>query len=173
MPGVHLNSKGEQQAERLAVGLARDYALDAIVSSPMERALETARPTAQAQQREICVDEKLTEIDVGRWTGLSFEQLASDRAWADFNSRRSISWPPGGESMMAVQTRAWQSVSEHAHANTTTAFVTHGDVVRCLVLLLLGLAIDHIHRIEISPASVTEFALSDSYPVLKRMNYSY
>src|SRR5579884_831390 len=97
MPGVHLDAEGEQQAKRLAEGLSRDYPLDAIISSPMERALETARPAAQAQRNEIRIDEKLTEIDVGGWTGLSFEQLADDRAWADFNRRRSLCWPPGGE----------------------------------------------------------------------------
>ncbi|HLH03855.1 MAG TPA: histidine phosphatase family protein [Bryobacteraceae bacterium] len=175
MPGVRLNAAGEEQARRLAAGLARDYTIDALISSPMERALETARPIGEALGCEIRIDEKISEIDVGSWLGRSFEELGKDQDWKNFNRRRSLCSPPGGESMLEVQARAWECVSEYIEAPTvsTAAFVTHGDVIRGLILLLLGMGIDDIHRLEIAPASLTEFVLGDHYPVLRRMNYSY
>ena len=175
LPGIHLNAEGEEQARRLATGLSRDYAVDVLVSSPLERALETARPIAAACEREIRVDEAISEIDVGRWLGRSFEELARDPEWKDFNRHRSLVWPPGGESMMEVQTRAWRCVRKYISEQRpkVAAFVTHGDVIRCLILLVLGMSIDDIHRLEISPGSLTEIALEAHYPVLRRMNYSY
>jgi broad specificity phosphatase PhoE len=174
MPGVHLSAKGLREADQLAEKLQLEYKLRAVVSSPMDRALETARPVAESQLCELGVDERLTEIDVGDWMGKSFDELAGDEEWAQFNRHRSTIWAPGGESMMQVQTRGWQAIADCAQGDGgTTAFVTHGDVIRCLILLVLGVSIDHIHRVEISPASVTEIEIGHSYPVIRRMNYVY
>ena len=175
MPGVHLNAEGEEQARKLATGLSRDYPIDLLISSPLERALETARPIAQEIGREIQVDEKISEIDVGNWLGQSFEELATNPEWKGFNRQRSLSWAPGGETMMEVQNRAWRCVSKYIseEKSEVIAFVTHGDVIRCLLLLVLGISIDHIHRLEVSPGSVTEVVISDGHPVLRRLNYSY
>ena len=175
MPGVHLNEEGYRQANRLAAQLGQEYELAKIVSSPLERALETAHPIARVQGKSVLVDEKITEIDVGSWTGKTFEDLAGRDDWKNFNRQRSIYQPPGGERMLQVQARAWESIEEHiANVPTgTIAFVTHGDVIRSLLILMLGLSLDHIHRLEVSPGCLTEVELGDSYPIVKRTNQHY
>ncbi len=75
--------------------------------------------------------------------------------------------------MTEVQARAWRAihaVAAKAKAESTLALVTHGDVIRSTLLLLLGVPIDHIHRLEIAPGSVSEFLIGDHDPVVIHIN---
>lgn len=77
--------------------------------------------------------------------------------------------------MMAVQARSWQVIERIMMRysdvpDATVAVVTHGDVIRSLLVLLLGMSPDHLHRIEIAPASITEISVSAREPVVTSMN---
>lgn len=175
LPGVFLNAEGLRQAERLAHVLNERYKITEVLSSPLDRARQTAEPIAASAGLAIDIDEQITEIDVGLWMGKTFEELGTQTDWKSFNRNRSTTIPPGGESMMQVQARAWQAlerVRERHLLSTepTVAVVTHGDVIRCILLLLLGMSIDHIHRLEIAPASVSEILLGVHGPVIQSMN---
>lgn len=178
VPGVHLNAEGCKQAEMVAHALKQRYRLSEVVSSPMERTRETAQYIADAQGLDITVEEELNEIDFGSWMGMSFEDLHKREDWRHYNESRSSAWPPGGETMMEVQARAWRAlatiVNRHQHQeNVTIATVSHGDVLRGLLLLMLGMAIDHIHRLEIAPASVSEVLLGAGGPRVIHMNQMF
>ncbi|MBV8073418.1 MAG: histidine phosphatase family protein [Acidobacteriaceae bacterium] len=159
-PGVRLNAEGIRQAHAIADRLAASCALSEVVSSPLERALETAAAIAGRQNLTVTIDDDLTEIDFGTWTGTAFSELLDREDWRNFNRRRATTSPPGGESMLQVQARAWRSimrtVDKYRDEDVALAFVTHGDVVRSVLLLVLGMPIDLIHRLEISPASLSE-----------------
>ncbi len=158
-PDIHLNAEGRREAQVLGQMLQKRFKLDEVVASPMERTLETAHFIADAQGLDITTEGGLNEIDFGSWMGKSFEELRDRDDWKRYNESRSTTWPPGGESMVEVQARAYRSldtVIERHRENATVAAVSHGDVVRGLLLLLLGMPIDHIHRLEIAPASVSE-----------------
>ncbi len=174
MPGVHLSAEGCRQAQALAQALKNRYRLAAVVSSPLERALETARFIADAQALEVSTDEGILEIDFGSWMGKPFTELADLQDWTRYNQCRSTSSAPGGELMLQVQTRAWASlqkiVDRYRQEEATVAVVTHGDVVRALLLLLLGMPIDHIHRLEVAPASVSEVLLDSGHPRVLTVN---
>ncbi len=175
MPDVGLNSEGLEQAEQLAAVLNSRYKIIHVVSSPLERAVQTAQPIASTCGLAIELDEAITEIDFGSWMGKSFEELSGLTDWKRYNQCRSTNRPPGGESMMQVQARAWSSLERliQCHSpstESTVAIVSHGDVIRGLLLLLLGMPIDHIHRIEIAPASVSEILLGSYEPIVRRMN---
>lgn len=161
LPDVHLNAEGKKQAETVAQTIKQRYQLSEVVSSPMERTLETAELIAAAQGLPVITEEGLNEIDFGHWMGKTFDELESREDWKLYNESRSTAWPPGGESMLQVQDRGWRAlgkiISRHASwKEISVAAVTHGDVVRGLLLLLLGMPVDHIHRLEIAPASVSE-----------------
>ena len=86
--------------------------------------------------------------------------------------------PPGGELLMHVQARAWSSLERivsryDVHAEANIAVVSHGDVIRGLLLLLLGMPLDHIHRLEVAPASVSEILLSAGEPRIRTINQVY
>jgi broad specificity phosphatase PhoE len=175
MPGVHLNAEGRRQAEAVAQTLKQRYALSEVVSSPMERTRETAQFLADAQGLDIITEEEINEIDFGSWMGKSFEELQGSEDWTRYNESRSTAWPPGGESMMEVQARGWRALARIAErylheSNVTVAAVSHGDVVRALLLLLLGMPIDHIHRLEVAPASVSEVLLGRGEPRVINVN---
>lgn len=175
MPGIHLNSEGLRQAEQLAAVLNSRYNIARIVSSPLDRAIQTAQPIAEIRNLAIEIDEGITEIDSGSWMGKAFEELNGLPEWKRYNRYRSTNRAPGGESIMQVQERAWKAVDRLVQCHPppeepTLAVVTHGDVVRGLLLLLLGMPIDHIHRLEVAPASVSEILLGLHAPVVRKMN---
>src|SRR4051812_25292056 len=72
--GVHLDDTGRFQAAALVERLSA-VKLDAIYSSPLERAVETARPVAAAQGLEVETSAGLTEIDFGEWSGKTLDEL--------------------------------------------------------------------------------------------------
>jgi broad specificity phosphatase PhoE len=175
MPGVHLNADGMSQARALARSLKARYRLADVISSPMERALETAEPIALAQGLTVCRDDAFTEIDFGAWMGKPFSELHNVELWKRYYRFRATTRPPGGESMMDVQSRAWNGIARilEKHAATresTVAVVTHGDVIRALLLLVLGMSIDHIQRIEAAPASLSEVLIDHSDLRVRTMN---
>ena len=170
-PGVRLSREGEAQASRLSAALKQRFELSAIISSPLERAVQTAQKIADAFETIYRTDDRLLEIDCGGWTGKPFKELHEMDEWRRFNVHRSLANPPGGESSSEVQTRAWRAIREAVSgASGVTAFVTHGDVIRGMILYLLGMPIDFIHRIEIAPASVSEISLGGDYPVVRNLN---
>jgi probable phosphoglycerate mutase len=162
LPDVHLNAEGRDQAARLA-GRCAPLPLAAIYSSPMERALETAAPVADAVGLEVRPCPEAVELDFGEWVGHSIPGLGSDPRWRAFNSYRSFSGAPGGELMPQVQTRIVQAMARirAAHPGEAVALVSHGDVIRAAVAYCLGVPLDLFLRIEIRPASVSSVRFSD------------
>jgi broad specificity phosphatase PhoE len=172
LPGVHLNQEGRQQARAAGLALKTRYTIDAVVSSPLERATETARLIADPQGLDVASDENLNEVDCGSWIGKPFPELNQLEDWRQFNQLRSLTRAPRGESLLEVQARAWKSLEDiHArHQDETVAAITHGDVIRSLLLLLLGMPLDHILRLEVGPASVSEIALGRGEPLVRSIN---
>ena len=162
LPGVELTDEGRRQAQRLVERLA-SLPLSAIYSSPLERALETARPLAAARTLEIIRCDELIEMDFGEWTGQTFEALDRLPEWQRFNSARGRAEVPGGESAAAVQRRAIRAVEAIAarHAGATVAAFTHADVIRSILLHHTGRPLDQIHDFEAAPASVTAIAVDE------------
>ncbi len=155
-PGVELTAVGCQQASALGRRLAR-VSLGAIVASPLERARRTAAAIAQPHGLEVETDERFVEIDFGLWTGAEFAALSGDPAWERWNRSRSLGRCPAGEAMADVQRRAIAAL-DHWIASARgagLAVVSHGDVIRAILAWYLELSLDHLLRIEISPASVT------------------
>ena len=149
--------------------------MDALVSSPLERAIETARLIADPQGLDFTLDEGLNELESGSWVGKPFSELKHCDGWQQFNRLRSLTRAPGGESLMEVQARAWKSLEtiQARYPEKTVAAITHGDVIRALLLLLLGMPLDHILRLEVSPASVSEVVLSPGEPLVRTINQSF
>jgi len=160
MPGVSLGEQGRQQARALAERLSGE-AIEAVYSSPLERARETAGPIAQRLGLSPFVSEAVSEIDFGRWTGRDFAALEGDPDWIRWNAERGTARPPGGESMAEAQARALGGIEamRAAHPGGRIAVVSHCDVIKAVLAGFLGLSLDGIGRFEILPASVSALAL--------------
>ena len=170
-PHVHLNSEGQKQARTLAEKLAH-VRFHQVVSSPLERAQETALPLAKQQRVEIQTEPALGEVNFGDWTGKTISELSSDPLWVRWNAFRSVARIPNGESMTEIQGRAVAALTRlhHRFPSETIAIVSHGDVIRALLLCVLGMPLDFIHRIEISPASYSILKLYDASAQVLAMN---
>jgi broad specificity phosphatase PhoE len=154
--GLSLNAAGRAQLPGLVAAL-HDVPLTAVVSSPLERTRETAAPIARDHGLELTIAPDLIEFDHGDWTGRTFASLQQDDEWQRFNAFRSITPAPGGELMLAIQSRAVAALlaSSRAHPSGAIAAVFHGDVIRAALLYFLGAPIDFFHRLEISPARIS------------------
>src|SRR5919106_4851297 len=69
--GLHLADSGRRQAERAAARIAELDGIDAVYTSPLERARETAAPIGKATGHRPRVERGLNECDFGDWTGAS------------------------------------------------------------------------------------------------------
>lgn len=158
MAGVTLSQQGLAEAESLAERLSGQR-LTAVLSSPLERAVETATPIAERQGLPLTIEPALNELDLGAWSGKRFEELHGDPAWDLWNRARSHGRPtPGespGESMAEAQVRiaALLDRLRRAHPGGTLALVSHGDIIKAALAHAMGLPLDFYGRFEISPAS--------------------
>lgn len=170
-PGVHLNEEGRQQAARIAERFG-SCAIDAIYSSPLERAMETATPLAERLGVPVQTHDGLIEVAVGDWTRRTFDELAGDENWMRFNSLRSSTRAPNGELMLEIQARMVQCIEEWRvkHDNETIALFSHADVIKAALLLYAGIPLDFINRLEIYPGSVSVVTLHEASARVLRVN---
>lgn len=168
---VHLNEAGRTQAVRLAEQL-RDLTLDCVISSPLPRARETAEPLVQGRQLPLQIDDRLTEIDYGEWTGKQLTELAGIDSWSRYNALRSVTRIPQGELMLEVQSRAISALEDRrkSYPDGRCAVFTHGDVIRSAVAHFAGIPLDLFHRLEIAPASVSVVVVSEQWIGVRAVN---
>jgi broad specificity phosphatase PhoE len=160
MLGVTLGPEGRLQAARLAERFACQQ-IAAVITSPLERARETAEVIVARLGVPLEISDELDEIDFGEWSGTSFEALANDPRWREWNASRSTARPPGGESMSAAQTRIVGRIERlrEEHPGAGVILVSHCDVIKAALTRYLGLSLDAYARFEISPASISVLAL--------------
>jgi len=139
---IPLDNVGLAEAEAVAVGM-KEVKLDGIYSSPLSRALETAKILARDRGLRVQKLEGLRDIDYGRWQGLSemnVRQLypALVREWE--TSPHGVTFPEG-ENLAAVRERSLACVHDLAHRKPekTLALISHRVVLKVLCLALLGL----------------------------------
>lgn len=170
-PGVHLNNEGKEQAYLLAQSLTETH-LAAIFSSPLERAIDTASEIAGIHSLEIITDERLTEVDYGKWTNEKIEIVRQDPLFKLYNDHRSIARIPGGELISETQTRIVTCMERirSIFAEETVAVVSHADVIKAAIAYYAGIHLDMITRIEISPASVSIIDLHHDFVRIHSIN---
>lgn len=171
--GVYLNEAGRRQAEALAKRLAA-VKIDAIYTSPLERAFQTAEAVANAHSLQAVVAEDFNEIDFGEWTNCNFDELMRNEAFHRFNKFRSCTRIPGGELMAEAQLRFVKGMERlyAEHANETVAIVSHADIVKACICYYAGIAIDLFARIEIAPASVSIIEMFDDTVRINLLNHT-
>ncbi|MEX0730364.1 MAG: histidine phosphatase family protein [Aquisalimonadaceae bacterium] len=170
-PGVELNATGRAQAMQLADRLG-GIPLDAIYTSPLERARQTALPLARDRGLEALVLPQLQELDYGLWQGARLEDLAGDPYWEVYNRSRGLYRIPGGETLAEAQIRMLQAVEwlRAEHAQATLALVSHCDPIRALLAHLLGMPLDFIDRLDVMPASISLVEFANGRPKVRCIN---
>lgn len=168
-PGIHLNALGKQQAETIAKRLSV-LPIDAIYSSPLERARETAAPLAATLGLPLHTAYEFNEIEFGAWTNCAFAELERDPQWQQWNSFRSNGIAPGGESMLSVQARALAKIAELRALHGLVVIFTHGDIVRAVLAHFLGVHLDLFQRMHVPPASASLVEFDAQFVRVRFMN---
>ncbi len=173
-PGLHLDARGEQQAAALAERL-RPLTFAALVSSPLDRCLDTAGAIAATGDRQVEVDVRFGECRYGDWTGKAIKDLAKDPMWKVVQQHPSAAVFPGpdGEPLRDTQNRAVAAVRDwnaRLGPDATWLVCSHGDVIKAVVADALGLHLDQFQRIVVDPCSVTVIRYTETRPFLLRLN---
>jgi alpha-ribazole phosphatase len=147
---VGLSQCGREQMQRVKCRL-RDAPVAALYTSPRRRALESARVLA-AQRWPVRVDDRLREIDFGKFEGLPYDEIAArfPQQYEDWmHGPTEVSFP-GGESFAAMETRVRQALAQlrEEHPGQLVVVVSHGGVNRIALAAALELESHRIFRLD-------------------------
>ena len=167
-----LTELGKLQAERTAL-LLKDYQIDAIYSSDLTRAMQTAIPTAKTQGLGIIPSEELREINAGDWENLPYEVLMRDfeESYAVWRNDCGRAHPENGESVVALSERIYCAVDQIArqHEGQCVAIFSHATPIRLLRARWEGYAPEDAAQVAFcsnASVSVVEYAADGSFEVV-------
>jgi probable phosphoglycerate mutase len=171
-PGLHLADAGRDQATRAAERISELKRVDAVYTSPLERARETAAPIASAAGLRPKVDRGLIECEFGEWTGADLPQLMKKAEWQTVQRAPSSFQFPGGESFSEMQHRMVSTLDRlrAAHPGGTIVCVSHADPIKAAVAHALGTHLDLFQRIVISTCAISIIAWSGNGPAVLAVN---
>jgi glucosyl-3-phosphoglycerate phosphatase len=168
-----LSDLGREQA---AVLVTRLPVVDAVFTSPLERARETATPLAAAHDLTVATHPGLAEMDLGLWEGLTWETIMAEHAddWAAvFEQGRDLPRGTTGETFAAATMRGRAAVEDIAsrHNGGRVAVITHGVLIRAVVSEILGVAWPASRLLGIPRnTAVSHLRFGDGGPVLVEYN---
>ncbi|WP_029115126.1 bifunctional RNase H/acid phosphatase [Mycobacterium sp. URHB0044] len=159
-----LTDLGRRQADAAARYLGELGGISAVISSPLQRAYDTATAAAKALGLDVVVDDDLIETDFGSWEGLTFAEAAARDPELHTNWLRDTSQsPPGGESFDVVAHRVRRArnriIAEHGDA--TVLVVSHVTPIKTILRLALDAGEGILYRLHLDLASLS---IAEFYP---------
>jgi broad specificity phosphatase PhoE len=170
MHGVALDEQGCLQM-KAAAEVIKSTNPHAVQSSPQRRALQSAKILAAVVGLSVEIVPAFDEIDMGRWTGMEFSNLAEDIQWRHWNERRASTTPPEGESMARLQRRVVDYVETLRFQEGSIVIVSHAEPIRATLMYYLGIPLDRFHAVEVNPASVSTVTFNRNKALVSRINY--
>jgi broad specificity phosphatase PhoE/ribonuclease HI len=159
-----LTDLGRRQAEAAAQYLAQNGGIAAVITSPLQRAYDTATSAAKALGLDVTVDDDLIETDFGTWEGLTFGEAAErdpglHRRWL----RDTSIQPPDGESFDSVAQRVRRAQARIIveHAGETVLVVSHVTPIKTLLRIALDAGPGILYRLHLDLASLS---IAEFYP---------
>jgi probable phosphomutase (TIGR03848 family) len=139
----------------------------------------TVRPLAAALGLTPLVDDRLSEVDYGHWTGRKLSELITEPLWSVVQQQPSAAVFPDGEGLAQVQARAVAAVREHDRrlaaehgGDALWVACTHGDVIKAVLADALGTHLDSFQRIVADPASMSVVRYTDTRPFVLHVNHT-
>ncbi len=170
---VPLSARGERQSRAQAARLA-GATLTAVVTSDLERARRTGEIVGAPHGLVPVVVPSLREVAMGRWDGLTAEQIQAREpaAFADWMARVGEFPFPGGESVADLLARAWPAFEAivAAHEGEALAVVAHGGTNRALLCAALGLPLARLLALGQDYGALSVLARIGARWELRRLN---
>ena len=159
-PGVPLTEYGVRQAEWAARSLA-SMDITTVYSSPVQRTMQTAEIVAGHNSLEVTSDDRLIEIDMGRFTDMKYDDLivkygnVFQRFYRDDAEFAEL----GVETFSSVRARVLEMVRYvlKRHHDENTILVTHMDPIKAMLSTVLEISPDSLHRVIIANGSLNVF----------------
>ena len=156
--GVPLTKTGIEQAERIAKYLA-PIDISAIYSSPIERAKHTAEITAKNCSLDVVLDERLTEIDMGKFTRMNYDDMFAKygNIFLKFYENDPVIAKHEVETFPDVQKRVLDMVDYvvKKHNNENVILVTHMDPIKSMLAKVMNLLPETLFELIVANASLT------------------
>ncbi len=168
-----LNETGKQEARALE-RYFRETHLDAVYSSPLSRAFETAEAVALPKGLEVRPDPAFIDMDFGEWQGLSVKSVMERypelyRIWRERPQEAGF---PAGETLRQVRSRTWERFQELARENRgrTLLIASHRVITKVLICAALGLDDSHFWQIKQDRTAVNCFEYTGRMFIASLMN---
>ncbi|WP_293770659.1 bifunctional RNase H/acid phosphatase [uncultured Corynebacterium sp.] len=169
---IALTETGIQQA-RAAADALRGRDIDAIVSSPLRRCLDTAAEAAEALGLHVETHDKLAEVDFGLWEGLDFDEARGrdPQFYDDWLHDPSLA-PPGGESLQTLhrRVRAARADLVERYSGKTVLVVSHVGPIKSFLRQGLDAGPVTVNRIFLDTASLSVVEFWDGGSLVRSMN---
>ena len=146
-----LSERGLKQGHLLAEGL-RHIPIDLCISSPLKRSLETCRFCARLHGLDVATDERLLEINHGKWEGVLAGDIAAayPAEFAMWHTKPHLVQMPGGETLEDVRRRARLAFDEYAekYPDKTVLVAAHDAVNKAIICDLMGMGLERFWQIK-------------------------
>jgi len=156
--GIPLTQTGVQQAEKIATFL-RPLKISTIYSSPIERALHTAEIVANKFDLGCKIDDRLTEIEMGSFSGMQYDEMFTKygNVFLKFYQDSSLIQKNGVETFSNVKKRVLDMVNycSKKHEGQNILLVTHMDPIKAMISTILQLKPESLYELVIRNASLT------------------
>ena len=170
---VHLTKTGIEQAEQMAKYL-KPLDISAIYSSPIERASHTAEIAAKNCSLEVVLDERLTEIDMGKFTRMNYDDMFAKygNIFLKFYENDPVIAEHEVETFPNVQRRVLETVNHvvEKHKNQNVILVTHMDPIKSILAMVMDLKPKTLFELIIANASITIIKEQDKKFSLSAIN---
>ena len=172
---IPLNQTGILQARRV-VELIRDIPIDAVYSSPLERARNTAEIIVSEKNLTLFQDDRLKELDFGEWDGCIRSEIeAIDTArFREFCLHPSTALIPGEGSMKKAYIRVAEAIEDYrlrySDADANVLIVSHATAIKLMILFLLGIGAEGFQMLQIDNAAVSSLRSVNGGFVLEYLN---
>ena len=171
--GVPLTKTGIEQAERMAKYL-ESIEISAIYSSPIGRAKHTAEIVAKNRSLEVVSDERLTEIDMGKFTRMNYDDMFAKygNIFLKFYENDPVISEHEVETFPDVQKRVLDMVDHvlKKHKNENVILVTHMDPIKSMLAKVMNLLPETLFELIIANASLTIIKEQDKKFSLSAIN---
>ena len=152
---VPLAPEGEKQAETVCEYVYKNFKIDRIYSSDLQRAANTIKPLADKLMLEINALREIRELDVGIWQGRPIDEVKEEfqKELEAYRNDPANHGCVGGETYRDLYNRAVPALIKIAKENDgkTVAVATHGGVIRVATCFFRGLDVDEVKNITHCP----------------------
>ena len=171
LEGIGLSKDGIAQVNKLTSSF-ENLKIDRIISSPMQRCLETVEGIARSKRKRISIDKRLIEMNYGSWSGKKLSKLSRMKEWKVIQTKPSAFRFPQGESFKELEERIESLLKDlsRKYPKETILIITHGDIVKIAASLTVGSGLNNFQKFAVDPCSLTTLSWGSKARMLLTFN---